>query len=192
MKYAYAITPSYRQKSEEEGFNLVEAAIVLGVVGLVIGGIWVAASAVTEAQRLSNAITQISQIVSNTKNLFHSTTVSNIEISDAQNPQLLTAIFPADTIISGAPVNPWGREYRVYIDNSDIGVYISLPNVSTCANLGPRLYAAFKNELGGNSIPGISTSENNIDVSSAETSAAACQNQYDLDETGTILMYVKR
>lgn len=32
------------------GFNLIEAAIVLGVVGLVIGGIWVAASAVRNNQ----------------------------------------------------------------------------------------------------------------------------------------------
>ncbi len=30
------------------GFNLVEAAIVLGVIGLIIGGIWIAASQVSE------------------------------------------------------------------------------------------------------------------------------------------------
>lgn len=35
-----------RQKSIRRGFSLVEAAIVLGVVGLVIGGIWVGASSV--------------------------------------------------------------------------------------------------------------------------------------------------
>lgn len=33
-------------KGIRRGFNLIEAAIVLGVIGLVIGGIWVAASAV--------------------------------------------------------------------------------------------------------------------------------------------------
>jgi hypothetical protein len=35
------------------GFNLIEAAIVLGVIGLVIGGIWVAAASVADNQRVS-------------------------------------------------------------------------------------------------------------------------------------------
>lgn len=35
-------------KKNRRGFSLIEAAIVLGVVGLVIGGIWIAASAVRE------------------------------------------------------------------------------------------------------------------------------------------------
>ena len=34
-------------KKSKRGFNLIEAAIVLGVVGLVIGGIWVAAAKVS-------------------------------------------------------------------------------------------------------------------------------------------------
>ena len=34
---------------KKRGFNLIESAIVLGVVGLVIGGIWVAASEVRES-----------------------------------------------------------------------------------------------------------------------------------------------
>lgn len=37
------------------GFNLIEAAIVLGVVGLVIGGIWVAAAAVQSNLREADA-----------------------------------------------------------------------------------------------------------------------------------------
>lgn len=39
--------PSPRS-SATNGFNLIEAAIVLGIVGLVIGGIWVAAAAVND------------------------------------------------------------------------------------------------------------------------------------------------
>lgn len=38
--------PNQPSRHQRAGFNLVEAAIVLGVIGLVIGGIWVAASAV--------------------------------------------------------------------------------------------------------------------------------------------------
>lgn len=38
------------------GFSLIEAAIVLGIVGLVIGGIWVAASAVQTKHRITGVI----------------------------------------------------------------------------------------------------------------------------------------
>lgn len=41
------------------GFNLIEAAIVLGVVGLVIGGIWVAAAAHQNAFKLNTSISGI-------------------------------------------------------------------------------------------------------------------------------------
>jgi hypothetical protein len=37
--------------SAQSGFNLIEAAIVLGAIGLVIGGIWIAASAVNRNLR---------------------------------------------------------------------------------------------------------------------------------------------
>ncbi len=45
------------------GFNLIEAAIVLGVVGLVIGGIWVAAAEVSERMRIQRTIEQLSFMV---------------------------------------------------------------------------------------------------------------------------------
>ena len=38
-------TPAYYRK---RGFNLIEIAIVLGVTGVVIGGVWVATSSVRE------------------------------------------------------------------------------------------------------------------------------------------------
>lgn len=40
-------------KDKKYAFSLIEAAIVLGVVGLVIGGIWVAAAAVQETMRVN-------------------------------------------------------------------------------------------------------------------------------------------
>ena len=53
-------------ESVRRGFNLIETAIVLGVVGLVIGGIWVGAAAVYERQKLdrieANLVTAVSQM----------------------------------------------------------------------------------------------------------------------------------
>lgn len=49
-------------RQRRRGFNLIEAAIVLGVVGLVIGGIWISAAAVSfhfqEQKFLQGFITQ--------------------------------------------------------------------------------------------------------------------------------------
>jgi len=41
-------------KRSRLGFNLIEAAIVLGVVGLVIGGIWIAASSVRQRMAVND------------------------------------------------------------------------------------------------------------------------------------------
>ncbi len=42
------LPPRITARKQRRGFSLIEAAVVLGVVGLVIGGIWVAAAAVND------------------------------------------------------------------------------------------------------------------------------------------------
>lgn len=63
--------PAVRKK---RGFNLIESAIVLGVVGLVIGGIWVAAAAVSEDRKVEEVVQGILSTVKNIQ--------KNISISD--------------------------------------------------------------------------------------------------------------
>jgi len=55
--------------SSRSGFSLIEAAIVLGVVGLVIGGIWAAASSISRNMRKNEALSGIMQIMNRIKNL---------------------------------------------------------------------------------------------------------------------------
>ncbi len=59
--------PAARKK---RGFNLIEAAVVLGVVGLVIGGIWYAAASVQQSQRINNTAAGILQIADRARRLF--------------------------------------------------------------------------------------------------------------------------
>ncbi len=57
------------RKNHKRGFNLIEAAIVLGVVGLVIGGIWVAAASVNRRFKISRLSSDMFAIVQATHRL---------------------------------------------------------------------------------------------------------------------------
>ncbi len=48
-----------RRAKIQDGFSLIEAAIVLSIVGLVIGGIWVAASAVKDNMHANHLMNDI-------------------------------------------------------------------------------------------------------------------------------------
>lgn len=56
--------------NHKRGFSLIEAAIVLAVVGAVIGGIWVAASAITTNRRIEEASQGILRVVTEAQNIF--------------------------------------------------------------------------------------------------------------------------
>ena len=47
------------RRRAQSGFTLIEAAIVLAIIGLVAGGIWVAASSVYENLRTARASEQL-------------------------------------------------------------------------------------------------------------------------------------
>lgn len=56
--------------ARRSGFSLIEAAIVLGIIGLVIGGIWAAAAAVQEKNRIATLAGQLVQVRANMCKLF--------------------------------------------------------------------------------------------------------------------------
>lgn len=53
-----------------KGFSLIEAAIVLGVVGLVVAGIWIAAAAIKSNMRVGKTAEYIMQAVEGSKRIF--------------------------------------------------------------------------------------------------------------------------
>jgi hypothetical protein len=58
-----------RRKHIRRGFSLVEAAIVLGVVGLVIGGIWYSAAKFYEDYKVNKTVADLQLIVKNIQGL---------------------------------------------------------------------------------------------------------------------------
>lgn len=66
-------SPVRHQPAKRRGFNLVEAAIVLGIVGLVIGGIWVAAQQMTRNRTVSHTVEQVAWHVGQVRNAIRGT-----------------------------------------------------------------------------------------------------------------------
>src|SRR5580700_11353983 len=64
--------PSHKagRKKEERGFTLTEIAIVLGIIGLILGALWVAAAAVYTNLRTSKTTTQLLTITQNLRALY--------------------------------------------------------------------------------------------------------------------------
>jgi len=59
----YADTNTRYSRAKRKAFSLIEAAIVLGIIGLVIGGIWVAVTSVNNKQALNDAKSGMAEIL---------------------------------------------------------------------------------------------------------------------------------
>ena len=98
----------------QRGFNLIEAAIVLGVVGLVIGGIWVAAAAVQSNLRESDASKGLLQIVQNVRNLYYGQSPTTTTTTDITTALISANAIPGDFIISTSSArNPFNGAVTV-------------------------------------------------------------------------------
>jgi len=62
--------PSKTHQSRFAGFTLTEAAIVLGIVGLILVSVWVAVAAIYTNMRVSTTSSQLLQIVTNVRKLY--------------------------------------------------------------------------------------------------------------------------
>ncbi len=94
------------------GFTLTEAAIVLGIVGLILGAIWVAAAAVYENMRTNRANEQILKVAQAVRSLYASSPTMGIASpadpsEDLTDSLLAAGIFPSDMINGTTVYNPW-------------------------------------------------------------------------------------
>ena len=109
---------------KKKGFSLIEAAIVLGVVGLVIGGIWVAANAVSESQKNNILATGIVKIIDGTTALFEK---QDFSVNTSVTSTVIAAnVIPGDLVANGAATTPWGSPFVVQMmgGNTLIEIYL--------------------------------------------------------------------
>ncbi|MGE0109896.1 MAG: type 4 pilus major pilin [Bdellovibrionales bacterium] len=114
MLMKHSLSPR-RASAHRRGFTLTEAAIVLGIVGLILGGIWVAAGAVYNNQRVSTTTTQIMQIVNGIRSLYATSTTFTGDETDLAN----AGVIPRDMLVLDASnavtdvVNVWNGQVTI-------------------------------------------------------------------------------
>lgn len=124
-------------KAGRRGFNLIEAAIVLGVIGLVIGGIWVAAAAVQANLRKADASKGLIQIVQNVRNLYYGQSPTGTADVAITTELINARAIPGDFISGTLARNPFNGSVVVNLDpvNSEIDiVYQAVPR-DACIDL---------------------------------------------------------
>jgi prepilin-type N-terminal cleavage/methylation domain-containing protein len=143
MKNNFAHPITVRQQ-RRRGFTLTEIAIVLGIVGLILGAIWVAAAAVYNNLRTSHANTEVLQIAQAVRSLYATTgTISGAPTAAEFTDSLVCAkAVPADMIATacgaGTLVDPWANGATTVTPDTDgAGFVISMTNVpeANCVGL---------------------------------------------------------
>ncbi|HVY13094.1 MAG TPA: hypothetical protein VHB73_05980 [Alphaproteobacteria bacterium] len=110
-----SIKVSPARANHEAGFNLIEAAIVLGIVGLIVGGIWAAAGAAYENMRLQNASKQLLALVGGIRGFYaqNPTDVVDTNIDNLYG----FGILPADMVVVNGTTHelrhPWGDSVTI-------------------------------------------------------------------------------
>lgn len=97
-------------RSKKRGFTLTEIAIVLGIIGLILGAVWVAAASVYNNQRISHANTALLQVVQGVRALM-STSNSMGTAGDVTATMISAGVIPSDLVdtatVPNSAFGPW-------------------------------------------------------------------------------------
>lgn len=105
------------------GFTLTEAAIILGISGIVLAAIWGAASMVQRKHYVNETLGVIIQITQNIRTLYQRQSafsgVGAFSVGGDITTQMVNAeVFPQSTIVLGnpnQPMTPWKTEIDIIV-----------------------------------------------------------------------------
>jgi prepilin-type N-terminal cleavage/methylation domain-containing protein len=169
-----------------KGFTLTEIAIVLGIIGLILGAIWVAAAGVYTNQKVGKANTEILNIVQAVRGLYS----TNADLGTAPTANDLTGTMisagavPSDMVSNGTLTDPWGSGATFITWNSNSSFLVEMTNVplaacialiSTIAGTGrdPTLFEAVADIGGATGTAGVATGAVTVAVTPSDAVKAA-------------------
>ena len=136
-----------RLQKRKKGFTLTEIAIVLGIIGLILGAIWVAAASVYQNQRVNQAQTGILQLLQGVRTLYSQQ--ATMGAGDQSLPLVNAGVVPTNLIKTGAAafpyiISPWGGNMFVGGTTDGLGIEIGLDKMSAaiCVALTAAIYGA--------------------------------------------------
>ncbi len=135
---------SRSRRAPAKGFTLIEAAIVLAVLGIVVSAIWGGAVIVKETARVTQAVQGVQQLSSNLKKYYKRFATLAVTTATNVTTTLPVEVYPSMIAPSGAttPYNPWGGGVQVWTSTPAVGdvftiIYDSLPR-QACVDLLTR------------------------------------------------------
>ena len=156
-------------------FTLTELAIVLGIIGLILGAIWVAASKVYQSNRVDTAVKEAAAISSSYRSLYNTHGVDTGDGTDITCTGVNSGFFPTDMLLPNTtcaggnpatyPQHPWNSyvlitSYQTTWQGFAVAFY-NLPQTA-CNSLAQQLFSAPDveyNDINGStrSLPPVST-----------------------------------
>jgi len=123
---------SYNGSRKTRGFTLTEVAIVMGVVGLILGGIWIAAAAVYTNHRVNTAYTQVMKIAQGVRALMATKPQFNCDAPSMCDRNIVPDLKAAGVIPkdmwdpdnADRGRNPWGSAAFVFSTTQGNGFLI--------------------------------------------------------------------
>lgn len=142
--------PRSAYRNRRRGFNLIESAIVLGVVGFVLGGIWIVSAKFYEDYRVNKTASDLQLIVKNIQGLISMRDAETIGGGGIElTPTILVSgVLPTNWTDGNIIRSPFGYRVRVFNYappiNPDQRFLISLYGVPTsfCVNLVVKISSA--------------------------------------------------
>ncbi len=96
------------------GFSLIELAIVVGVAGAILGGVWAAIQSGNARAKVAQSISQVLVLNKNIRSFYQKQAC--IAVAGDLTPALLAAVppvIPRDMIRAGAVIHPWEQPFSV-------------------------------------------------------------------------------
>lgn len=162
------------KRNPEAGFNLIEAAIVLGIVGLVVGGIWTAAASAYANMRQQTASKQLLSFAQGIKNYYANSGTTTVETTAAN---LINAgVVPSDMVQGTNLVGAFGGAVSVTSASGNYTITFSKPTsystsdwVKACNEFIMRNANA-----AGSGITGVSLTSNGTSLTLPLTTSPGC------------------